>query len=130
MIRPFCCKFHSQNIGHTEPCKRWRVAMCMFTCVLECCIHYKESTRMHKNPTTTTIIITTTLPFPRATRAKSTKRHVENEARGEGRTGGARKREKGRMKEKRDKAHKTTQSTKTYSNTADRGRMLLGSSLL
>lgn len=48
--------------------------MCMHTHVQERCVRYKESTRTHKNPTTTT------LPSPRATRAKSTKRHVENEA--------------------------------------------------
>lgn len=60
----------------------------MRTCVQEGCVHYKESTRMHKNPATT-ITITTTLLSPRATRAKSTKRHVENE--GEERGGGKEK---------------------------------------
>lgn len=81
--------------------------------VQECYAHYKESTRMHKKPTTITV------PSPRATRAKSTKRHVQNEAE---ERGGEEQEEEGRMKEGRDKVQKTTQSTRTYSNGAARGR--------
>ena len=70
----------------------------------------------HHHYTTT---ITTTLLSPRATRAKSTKRHVENE--GEERGGG-----KERVIERRDEAQKTTRSTNTCSNTDCRWRDAIG----
>lgn len=82
----------------------WRVAVSTHTRVQECCVHYKESTRMHKNPTAA---ITTTLPSPRATRTESTKRHVENEAEERGGERG-RRRTKKRERENERKERRGT----------------------
>lgn len=70
------------------------------THVQECCVPYKEITHAQNPTTTTTTSSITTLPSPRATRAESTKRHVEDE--GEERGAEEQEEEDERMKERRD----------------------------
>lgn len=98
--------------------------MAVQTCVQECSLVRKH---MHAQcvsltrPPLTITIVNTTLPFPRATRTKYTKRHVAKEGdeqEEEERTGEL---NKGEMT-----AQTTTRATETYSKTAARVRMLQG----
>lgn len=112
MLRPFFCIFHSRNIGHTEPCRGgelpWvRTHVCRSVVFTTKKAHACTKTPPPPSPPLYRLPGQQERNLPRGMLRMKRRRGEEREA------GGGRKREKGRMKERRDEAQKTTQCIKS-----------------